>query len=160
MEQSDSSSKERGERNRVLYSMVSQHWSHSSELRWTLLYNFLVATTILLLAWAAIFSSTTQLHGKRLALIALCIAGFVLSLIWISLLLRANNFVQMFVHLGLDVEESLGLADTGPFHRGQSHRESMKGIPGLTATRYVTTTVPAIFALLYLTLLILSWRYV
>ena len=59
----------------TLYEVLAQHWAHAEQLRWTLLYNYSMACTILLLAWAAVFVSAPGC-GKRLILLTFSIAGF------------------------------------------------------------------------------------
>jgi len=80
--------------NTTLYHASVQHWSHAEQIRWTLLYNYLMASTILLLAWATVFASAVPLSiswPKRIALVVLPTAGLLLSVLWIGLGLRASS---------------------------------------------------------------------
>jgi hypothetical protein len=76
----------------VIYQVTSQHWAHAEQIRWTLLYNLLVANTILLLAWAAIFATNMRPAGAWLTLTCLSFVGLCVSLLWIFLQRRANGF--------------------------------------------------------------------
>jgi len=67
----------------VVYHVTSQHWAHAEQIRWTLLYNPLVAYTILLLAWAATFATNTRPAGAWLPLTSLSFGGLCVSLLWI-----------------------------------------------------------------------------
>ena len=61
-----------------LYQAAVQHWSHAEQVRWTLLYNYLMASTILLLAWATVFASAvphTISWPKRIVLVAFPMGG-------------------------------------------------------------------------------------
>jgi protein-S-isoprenylcysteine O-methyltransferase Ste14 len=85
-----------GEKQSVVYQVTSQHWAHAEQIRWTLLYNLLVANTILLLAWAAIFATTVRPPGARVILVGLCVVGLLVSLLWVFLERRANGFSLMY----------------------------------------------------------------
>ena len=78
----------------VVYQVASQHWAHAEQIRWTLLYNYLMASTILLLAWATVFASSV--NARRLVLLALSVAGVVLSSVWVALGARATSFVRAY----------------------------------------------------------------
>lgn len=41
-----------------------------------------MATTILLLAWGAVFASTDRGSIRRVALVSLCVAALLLSVLW------------------------------------------------------------------------------
>jgi hypothetical protein len=43
-----------------LYDVASSHWIHGEQMRRTILYNFLVGNTILLVAWATLFVGLLQ----------------------------------------------------------------------------------------------------
>jgi hypothetical protein len=40
-----------------LYQAASEQWAHAEQIRWTLLYNYLTASMILLLAWTTVFAA-------------------------------------------------------------------------------------------------------
>lgn len=89
----------------AMYQAAAQHWAHAEQVRWTLLYNYLMANTILLLGWATVFVSS---DGPRnwIASVALCIAGAVIGFVWIAAGMRASDFVDMYGKLGKSFEES------------------------------------------------------
>jgi hypothetical protein len=62
-----------------VYQAASQHWAHAEQIRWTLLYNYLMASTILLLAWATIFGAQSSGQVRHSILAALAAAGAGLS---------------------------------------------------------------------------------
>lgn len=139
-----------------LYEAAVQHWSHAEQIRWTLLYNYLMASTILLLAWATVFASA--LPGaiswpKRFALVTLPIGGLVLSVLWIALGLRASSFVEMYTRVGRALEpksdsESKSEAD-GPFVSASNHREVLSGVASWATSRRVLVLVPLLFVCIY-----------
>jgi hypothetical protein len=139
----------------VVYQVTSQHWAHAEQIRWTLLYNLLVTNTILVLAWAAIFSTSTRTVTTRMALICLCVVGAVVSSLWVFLERRANGFSRRYTELGQEVEKSLRV-DRGPFQAAESHRGKLEGFTAHTQTYIVLTAVPGLFVVLFLVLVILS----
>jgi hypothetical protein len=46
-----------GENLRTVYTATTDHWIHAEETRWSLLYNYCMASSILLIAWAEVFTS-------------------------------------------------------------------------------------------------------
>jgi hypothetical protein len=163
---------------RAVYDAVNKHWSHAEQLRWSILYNFLTANSILVVAWAAIYS---QKSTEKTILITLPVVGFIMSILWCLLEHRANTFVKGYGELGGEVEKQLplGLGHLGPFKRGEEIREgkyvggrgrgnlSQMGRPcafilslmdRLGACAFIPSAcfavvVPALFALVYIVLL-------
>jgi hypothetical protein len=139
-----------------LYPAISQHWAHSEQIRWTLLYNFLMASTILLLAWATIFVAANPCaSARRPVLIAFAIAGLVLSIAWVGIVLRSGRFVDMYASLGHKTEEGPP-AVRGPFTAADLLRPEIKGFSGVARSSRVLLAVPSVFGLLYLYLIWVS----
>jgi len=78
----------------ALYQTASQQWAHAEQIRWTLLYNYLMASTIPLLAWSAVFASADDSSEKAVVLVLLAVGGTALSALWVALGLRATGFVR------------------------------------------------------------------
>lgn len=72
------------------YQALNQHWSHAEQERWSMLYNFLMANTILLLAWAAVYAS--QIPTKTPVLAVLTLGGAAISVLWLTFGARVNTF--------------------------------------------------------------------
>lgn len=150
------------------YQAVNQHWSHAEQVRWSILYNFLMANTILLLAWAAVFGSASS--AKTPVLLVLSFAGAVISVLWVTIGCRVNTFVKRYGELGELLEDRLHLHSLGPFHRGEQIREEektnkpkqgatrslMEIVGALIPTRVFVLVVPALFAGIYVALFVLS----
>ncbi len=136
------------------YSVAAQHWVHAEQTRWLILYDFLMANSILILAWATLFAGSGDLTVRKPFLFLLSIAGFILSLLWVGLSHRASGFVDMYGHLGLSAEE-LNPAIIGPFTRGNAYR---LGLGSLLTSRKVLIVIPTIFAVVYLSFIVLTCR--
>lgn len=136
----------------LVYPAASDHWTHAEQVRWTLLYNFLMAITILLLAWAAVAGATIEpVSAKRLVLLSLCIGGFILSLVWLGLALRAGRFVHHYAEFGRFLEIDR-LNVEGPFRSVEAFRKKIDGPAALVPSRVALPLVPALFAALCLIL--------
>ncbi len=140
----------------TLYEVLAQHWAHAEQLRWTLLYNYSMASTILLLAWAAVFVSKAC-GGKRVILLAFSIAGLLVSVLWLVLQYRANGFVHMYEVAAMETERSLAPSRLGSFLHSARYREGFSWVWKHFGTRYVQPVVLCIFVALYAVLVCVSY---
>lgn len=136
------------------YQVASQHWAHAEQIRWTLLYNLLVANTILLLVWASLFAAPGGRPGTGFILIGVCAAGSLVSVVWMFLADRANGFVNMYATVARAWEA--GAAGRLPFTAADAYRQSLHGISAFIRTSRVVIWVPILFTLVYLALGALS----
>ncbi len=147
-----------------LYQAITEHWSHAEQVRWTILYNFLMGSSILVLAWAAIYSSATgssdfspfglSLGSTATWLLGTCSgAGIVLSFVWIFIVRRANSFVDTYTELGRKFENSFGSKDSSPFLAADKLRGD---ISRLSRSSYVNVFVAMIFLIVFLILFAVS----
>jgi len=140
----------------TLYEVLAQHWAHAEQLRWTLLYNYSMASTILLLAWAAVFVSAPG-SGKRLILLTFSIAGFLVTMLWLVLQIRANGFVHMYEIAGRETERALAPSRSGSFWYSEKYRRNFSWIRKHLGTRFVAPIVLCLFAMLYAVLVLISY---
>jgi hypothetical protein len=131
----------------TMYQILSEHWAHAEQIRWTALYNFLVASTILLLAWAAVFATKDTIEKKYL-LVGLCVIGILISLLWAAISIRSTSFVKLYADRAASIEESLYPTHKGAFRIAHNHRKNIPIFARLP-TRYFVVAVPLIFAILY-----------
>jgi hypothetical protein len=70
---------------RAIYTSAVQQWIHAEQMRWTILYNVLVGNTILLVAWATLYTalvSRPDSLGLRIVLVGSCAVGAAGSVAW------------------------------------------------------------------------------
>lgn len=143
-----------------LYQVAAQHWAHAEQIRWTLLYNYLMASTLLLLAWATVF--TCSQPWRQPVLIALAGTGVAVSGVWVALGARASSFVTMYTDLGRSIESvtqnkcSLSNNLIGPFSAANVHRHNIGGIARLAPSWLVLLVIPGQFVILYFGLVLVS----
>lgn len=142
----------------ALYAAGSQQWIHAEQMRWTILYNFLVGNTILLVAWSTLFVALVaggRSVGLNIVLLGFCGVGMAGSVVWAFLELRANRFAERYFEAGLTLEQLLlpqESAALGPFGISAQHRSG----GGLLKTHIVVVAVPIVFGAIYVALLIVS----
>lgn len=144
------------------YQAATHHWAHAEQIRWTLLYNYLMASTILLLAWATIFASQDSAPSKHHILLALAASGGALSALWVALGARATSFVRIYAASGEAIEGTFAAPAAydsrilAPFAAAARHRTTATGVASLVPSHLVLWAVPQLFLLLYLGLAYVS----
>ncbi len=143
----------------VVYQVFSEHWAHAEQIRWTLLSNFLVAMSIVLLGWAAVVSASLPSGLDKAAILRLfCFAGIILSLVWLALSMRCNTFVKMYADKASEVEGKI-VKIGGAFRAAEEHRKkTIKRFSLLRLARssYVADFIPVVFLVIYALLLFLG----
>ncbi len=141
----------------AIYQIANDQWAHAEQLRWTVLYNFLVANTILLLGWVAVFAINTSSYRKTGTLVVFCVTGLCVSLGWLALGIRASRFVRDHAIKATELEAALP-PDWRLFGATEEYRRRLKGFHAWNTTRHAVKLVPLVFLILYLVLLWLSLR--
>jgi len=88
-----------------VYPALVQLAIHAESITWNRFYNFLMANSILVLAWATIFaSSLSDRPGPKTVLAAICILGGASGVAWAGLAVRGRKFLFDFVGLAQAIE--------------------------------------------------------
>jgi len=141
----------------TIYQIANDQWAHAEQLRWTVLYNFLVANTILLLGWAAVFAINASSSTRTATLVVFSVAGLCVSLGWLALGIRASGFVRHHATKATELEAALP-PDWRLFGETEEYRRRLKGFQAWITTRQAVKLVPLVFLIVYLVLLWLSLR--
>ncbi len=135
---------------------ANQYLLHSEQVRWGLLYYYLVANSVLVLAWAAVFAArpgTSALLGQATGLFVLellCFLGFMLGLIWWRLQEHFYEFVKVYEEIVMESESFL------PEKWQLVKRcERLRG-KGCVHSSHVLKYTPLLFSALYLGLAVAS----
>ena len=147
----------------ALYQTASQQWAHAEQIRWTLLYNYLMASTILVLAWSAVFASSDHSREKAFVLLLLSLGGAGLSGLWVALGVRASGFVRTYAAAGHVLESDFikvaGIAPpNSPFAVARNHRNQVTGVAKWACSAMVLWIVPTVFLFIYVALVWVSLR--
>lgn len=90
-----------------VYQVVTTLRTYQAEQRWSLLYYYLVATTILIAAWSTLFISETLGESAKYLEAVLSAGGFLFSVGWCFLMVRMDFYVQWWQARGQEVEAEL-----------------------------------------------------
>ena len=72
---------------------------------WSRFYNFLVFTTILILAWSTIYVQTNSPKGAGIVMFMITILGVISGVAWSGLAYRSRKYVDAFTEGGAKLEE-------------------------------------------------------
>jgi hypothetical protein len=128
-------------------------WCHLDQARHTALYNYLMASTILLLAWGTIFATNIFPRSRHDILNVLALAGVVISLAWAAYGARANKYVIECEKMALNYEKTFLNPDTWPFHQRRAIRGSLPCPASCASSTYIIPGVPILFCIVFIVLL-------
>lgn len=141
-----------------IYNLLTSHVNNSEQIRWMRFNTLLVVNSILILAWAAVFSIKPDFAYKPILLTVLCIPGFISGILWSFLGKRSSNYLDTFYKSAKGMEEEFPNEVCQPFHLIDDKREqSKKGLRVLTTSEWIVTWIPIIFSTLFLYLIFISW---
>jgi len=134
------------------YQAFTEHWKHTDQIRQMLLYNFLMASTILVAAWGVLYSQSPK---PSLLLTALAGLGFVLSLLWFVVARRATRYYDMYETNARRTESVLRDSQHWPFHARATFRDQVPRVFGQEIrAALITSGVPLLFVVLFVFLLV------
>jgi hypothetical protein len=129
-------------------------WCHLDQARHTSLYNYLMASTILLLAWGTVFATNLFPRSRHDILLVLACAGILISLAWFAYGIRANKYVIEYENMALNYEKTYLNPDTWPFHQRRTIRDSLSCPASCASSTYIIPGVPILFCFVYILLLL------
>jgi hypothetical protein len=141
-----------------LYVAATSQWIHADQMRWTILYNFLVGNTILLVAWSTLFAALLSHQssiGLRIVLIGSCSVGLGGGVLWAFLESRANRFSKLYFDVALAIERRVSARLDGTPGSFVVADEQRRGGSPVKSHR-VLIAVPLVFAAMYAGLLLVS----
>jgi len=149
-----------------IYSTLVQLLAHAESTTWNRLYNFLTANSILILAWATIFTSDASINTevlKKIILLVISIMGGLMGIFWAALGARGRKYVDKYIEIGSYLESD---PNCWPSTINQSYKPltQSKNLRDTiyfkySGSCYLLTGVPICFSILYAILIIASiWR--
>jgi len=129
---------------------------------WNRFYNFLMFASVLIVAWAAIYSQSTPPKGATFIMASISVFGFISGFAWGGLGWRGRAMQKIFVDEGKKLEERTpGPAEGQPPHVNPcaiaaEKRDSMKF--SKFSSFYLLIGVPILCGLLFLLLLVPLFR--
>jgi len=142
-----------------IYSNLVQLTIHSEEIAWNRFNSFLLASSILIIAWATIYVAI-DIPDKKIILLAICCFGFLISLFFSGLGYRSRRFLQEHIRLGEYIEADPNCWPNSlnqkykPFNQIVSIRDN--SLWGICGGRIILVFGPLLFAVFYLLLIYFS----
>ena len=122
---------------------------HAENITWTRSSNFLLANSILMLAWATIFASSLWDQRKAVFLSLLSGLGFVLSFVWAPFSYRSRRYLKSYKDRGIELEQNLSPPlQEGPLSAGE--RIPFSYIEEITKSEHMSWFIPLAFAAVFL----------
>ena len=137
---------------REIYSAIVQLVTHAESTSWNRFHSFLIANSVLVLAWVAIYVSSARSPMVTHVLVAICVLGFLSGVFWAALGYRGRRFADRYIELGTQIEK--GIEGHGPLTESKSLRDTLPY--GWSGSRYILAFGPLIFALFYVLLVVAS----
>src|SRR5438552_2911872 len=88
-----------------LYAAIIQMVIHAETISWNRFYNFLMGNSVLVVAWAAVFSSQAVSVLVSIVLSVICLFGVCSGIVWAELGKRSREHVDKHFNQGRDVEK-------------------------------------------------------
>ena len=140
---------------RELYSVVVQLYTHFENITWGRFYNFLMANTILILAWATLFASdSSEKFVFRFLLCMISFFGGATGAYWGALGYRGRQFVDKFSDIAEQLENDWPneLKAQKPLATVRAMRDDLAY--GWAGSSFILPYVPVGFSVLYLVLFV------
>ena len=142
------------------YATLVQLVMHAESITWNRFYNFLMANSILVLAWAVIFASDAHSLMVTHVLIALCLLGGLSGPVFAALGIRGRKFLDEYIRLGSVIEDTAiwpnALDKCKPLTKT---KDLIKTLPyGWSGSRYILKVGPWFFTILYIILVVASLK--
>lgn len=144
---------------KTVYSALVQLVIHAESITWNRFYNFLMANSILVLAWAVIYVSRSYSPIVTITLLSICILGGLSGPFWAGLGFRGRKFLDVYVKLASNIEADTSLwpntiLQYKPFSKT---RDLIRSLPcGWSGSRYILVAAPLAFMILYIVLTVAS----
>lgn len=136
------------------YSSIVQLVIHAENISWNRFNNFLVAATVLVIAWATIYPTAPDSCAARFIQYFICLLGILGGIAWAFLGCRSRDYLEMYLKLGEEIEKGEGESEIKPF---QKTKEIRSNHCKYFSSRFLLMAVPIVFSVLYLAMLVVTW---
>ena len=132
------------------YNAFVQLVMHAENISWNRFYNYLMAMTFLILAWATIYVADSDLPMIKVILISISILGFLSGLFWAALGYRGRCFLFEYAKKGSEIEKDTTIWSENNFKPLTYSIELRDNLPfGFFGSRFILVTVPILISILY-----------
>jgi hypothetical protein len=142
------------------YAAVILSIQNAENVSWNRFYNFLMGSSILVLAWATLYSSSQSSFATTSVLATMCTIGIALGPMWANMGARARSHVEANFDAGRSVDEDPTLWDPNVPARFRPFLivdELRKSAPLYSQNRFILTGVPWAFSALNAVMLVATF---
>lgn len=129
------------------YRAFNEHWKHTDQIRQWLLYNCLMASSVLVIGWSALYVADKT---PIFLLMAVSLLGAIASFVWLAIVTRASGYYDMYENNGLTLEKGLRNPTSWPFHQRRRFRSEQMQMMMKFKFAHVSQIIPFLFLLFYL----------
>lgn len=140
-----------------LYSVLTHLVIHAESISWNRLYNFLTCNSILLLAWATVYASTSTNPDCRVVLTVFCILGAVSGIVWAELGRRGREYLDHYGNQAKKLEKQANAFSPDVPEDLWLFQFVVEG-PWYGKSRWILRLVPYMFTVIYCVLFVVSLR--
>jgi hypothetical protein len=128
---------------------------HSEVISWNRFYNYLMAMTFLILAWATLYVQPSVTPTLKTILVSISILGALSGLLWAALGYRGRRFLDEFAKAGSSIENDSAmwpseLDNYKPLTSSRALRDQIRF--RYSGSMFLLTCVPLLISVLYLIL--------
>ena len=143
----------------TIYSSLIQMVGHSESTTWNRFYNYLMANSILILAWATLYSIEKSNISAKIVMSSICILGGISGPFFSCLAARGRKFLNNYVDLGCKLENdtilwSMNLNDYKILNKLVYWRDNLPYKKA--SSHYILIVGPGLFTVFYIVLFIVS----
>ena len=143
-----------------LYAVITQMVIQDEAISWNRLYNFSMANSILVLAWATIYASSQNTISAKIVLSAICLLGGLSGIAWAELGTRTRKHFDGHFAQALAIEKKTNAWEpevddaTKPFLGSEAIRSTAAWY---SSNPFLLKYTPLGFTALYVVLLVSTW---
>jgi hypothetical protein len=140
----------------TIYSALVQEGIHTESITWNRFSNYLLFSSVLIVAWATLWASGSDVGRNGKVLVGLCLLGIVSGGYWAMLGYRGRRMLDEIEKLGRDLERN---TDFWPeafvkYRQTEMLLKMRDELPGKWfATLAIHTGAPIVISVLYLVML-------
>lgn len=136
-----------------IYGAVVQFVIHAENISWNRFNNFLLAASVLVIAWATLYSQASDSCGSRVIQSLICLLGILCGIAWAFLGARSRDYLDKYIDQGSEMEKGYDKSAIKLFPDPPGTRPNQFIY---SSSRFLLTAVPIAFVVLYLAMLFVT----
>ena len=142
-----------------VYTIYKDLVIHSETISWNRFGNFLVISSILVLAWVTLFAIKDNLIWRAIVMTGISTIGVITGLIWADLGARGREYLDQYKAKAVEIETNHGKEnwwDNGIEEKDRPYQIDIKP-KWYSKSKTLLVWVPRLFSFLHVLLLLATW---